>query len=237
MTDLTHQANLVEAFATLAESLVADYDAVGVLQLLVDNCVTFLDASSAGVLIGDSADELELVASTSEASSIVELMQLAAHEGPCIDSFSTGDIISVAKIDDSPERWTLFQNSAREQGFRSALSVPMRVRGTRVGALNLLRFEEGVLNDGDVRAAQALADVATIGIIHERMLSESESIRAQLQSALNSRIIIEQAKGVLAFLHNSSTDEAFAKLRGYARKNQMLLSVVAEQVVQRTLVI
>lgn len=237
MTDLSHETQLVEAFATLADTMVTDYDAVGVLQTLADNCVTFLDATAAGVLIGDSADELELIAATSEASSIVELMQLSAHAGPCIECFVTGTVVSVPVIDEAPEKWRDFIDSAAQQGFRSVLAVPMRLRDTRIGALNLLRTEEGALSERDVRVAQALADVATIGILHERMLTESDAIRAQLQSALNSRVMIEQAKGVLAYLDNSSTDEAFTKIRAYARNKRMLLSVVAEQVVQRNLII
>ena len=237
MTDLTHEAQLVEAFATLADTMVTDYDAVGVLQTLVENCATFLDATAAGVLIGDSPDRLELIASTSEASSIVELMQLSAQAGPCIECFVTGAVVSIPVIDQAPEKWRAFIDSAAQQGFRSVLAVPMRLRDTHIGALNLLRTEEGALNDRDVRAAQALADVATIGILHERMLTESDAIRAQLQSALNSRVMIEQAKGVLAYLDNSSTDEAFTKIRAYARSKRMLLSVVAEQVVLRNLII
>ena len=237
MTDLVHEAQLVEAFATLADTLVTDYDAVGVLQTLVDNCVTFLDATAAGVLIGDSTEQLELIAATSEASSIVELMQLSAHAGPCIECFKTGAVVAMARIDDGPEEWRPFIDSAKEQGFQSVLAVPMRLRDNRIGALNLLRAGEGSLTDRDIRAAQALADVATIGILHERMLSKSDAIRDQLQAALNSRIVIEQAKGVLAFLNGSSTDEAFAALRAYARNNRMLLSEVAERVVDRTLTI
>jgi GAF domain-containing protein len=237
MTDQVREAQLIEAFATLADTLVADYDAVGVLQTLVDNCVTFLDATAAGVLIGDNADELELIAATSEASSIVELMQLSAHDGPCIECFTTGEVVVMSRIEDGPEKWRPFIDSAKQQGFRSVLAVPMRLRDTHIGALNLLRANEGELNENDVRVAQALADVATIGILHERMLTESDAIRTQLQSALNSRILIEQAKGVLAFLNDSSMDEAFTRLRSYARSNRMLLSEVAEKVVQRTLVI
>ncbi|MFU8945435.1 GAF and ANTAR domain-containing protein [Mycetocola zhadangensis] len=237
MTESTRELQLVEAFASLADTLVKDYDAIGLLQTLVENCQTFLDVTAAAVLLGDAPADLDLVASTSEASSIVELMQLSAHAGPCIECFTTGAVVSLPVIENGPEKWRPFIVSAAEQGFRSVHAVPMRLRETTIGALNLLRFEEGALSDADVRAAQALADVATIGILHERMLSESDAIRTQLQAALNSRVLIEQAKGVLAYLHNSSTDEAFNKLRSYARSNRLLLSNVAEQVVQRTLTI
>lgn len=237
MTEALREGELVEAFATLADTLVSDYDAVGLLQTLVENCQTFFDVTAAGILLGDSPETLELVASTSESTNIVELMQLSANAGPCIESFTTGAVVSLSNISEGPEKWRGFIDSSAEQGFRSVVAVPMRLRESRIGALNLLRSDEGTLNERDVRAAQALADVATIGILHERMLTESDSIRAQLQSALNSRVLIEQAKGVLAYLNDSSTDEAFLKLRSYARNNQLLLSSVAEQVVNRTLVI
>lgn len=237
MTEALREGELVEAFASLADTLVSDYDAVGLLQTLVENCQTFFDVTAAGILLGDAPENLELVAATSEASSIVELMQVSANAGPCIESFTTGTIVSVPDISKGPEKWRKFIDSAAQQGFRSVVAIPMRLRDARIGALNLLRSDVGTLNERDVRAAQALADVATIGILHERMLTESDSIRTQLQSALNSRVLIEQAKGVLAFLDNSSTDDAFIKLRSYARNNRLLLSSVAEQVVQRTLVI
>ncbi|AWB85680.1 GAF and ANTAR domain-containing protein [Mycetocola zhujimingii] len=237
MTKTLREGEFVEAFATLADTLVSDYDAIGLMQTLVESCQTFFDVTAAGILLGDSPENLELVASTSEATSIVELMQLSANAGPCIEAFTTGSVVTLTNISEGPEKWRRFIDSAAEQGFRGVVALPMRLRENRIGALNLLRKEEGTLDERDVRAAQALADVATIGILHERMLSESDAVRSQLQSALNSRVLIEQAKGVLAFLNNSSTDEAFLNLRAYARNNGMLLSTVAQQVVDRTLVI
>ena len=237
MTEMTREGQLVDAFATLADTLVADYDAVDLLQTLVENCRDLLDVTAAGILLADPDGNLEVVASTSEASRLVEVMQLSAQAGPCVDCFTSGTTVSVPDIRESPSKWSRFRDSAAEQGFESVFALPMRLRDNTIGALNLLRAETGELNERDVRAAQALADVATIGILHARSLSESDAVRDQLQRALNSRIVIEQAKGVLSQTNNMSTDEAFNLMRQYARSHGMLLSNVAENLVLRTLTI
>ncbi|MET0715508.1 MAG: GAF domain-containing protein, partial [Mycetocola sp.] len=163
MTELTREGQLVDAFATLADTLVDDYDAVDLLQTLVDNCRDLLDVTAAGILLKDSDGNIEVVASTSEASRLVEIMQLSAQAGPCIDCITTGETVSVRDISDSPEKWRRFREGAAQQGFAAVYALPMRLRETTIGALNLLRAETGELNERDVRAAQALADVATIG--------------------------------------------------------------------------
>ncbi|SFN35442.1 ANTAR domain-containing protein [Mycetocola miduiensis] len=237
MTELTREGQLVDAFATLADTLVDDYDAVDLLQTLVDNCRDLLDVTAAGILLTDPDGNIEVVASTSEASRLVEVMQLSAQAGPCIDCITTGQAVSVPDISKSPHKWNRFRDSAAQQGFASVYALPMRLRETTIGALNLLRSDFGELNERDVRAAQALADVATIGILHARSLQESDAVRDQLQRALTSRIVIEQAKGVLSQTHSVTTDEAFNLMRRYSRNHGMLLSTVAEQVVSRSLII
>ncbi|GHD41871.1 ANTAR domain-containing protein [Mycetocola manganoxydans] len=236
-TETTREGQLVDAFATLADTLVADYDAVELLQTLVENCRDILDISAAGILLADLDGELDVVASTSEASRLVEVMQLGAQAGPCIECFSTGDPVSLPDIREAPDKWARFRDGAAAQGFKSVYALPLRLRETTIGALNLLRTEAGELNERDVRAAQALADVATIGILHARSLRESDAVRDQLQRALNSRVVIEQAKGVLSQTQNVTTDDAFGMMRQYARNHGMLLSNVAEQLVRRTLTI
>jgi GAF domain-containing protein len=237
MTELTREGQLVDAFAALADTLVDDYDAVELLQTLVENCRDLLDVTAAGILLADVDGTLEVVASTSEASRLVEVMQLGASAGPCVDCYTTGETVSVPDISTTPDKWKAFRDSAAGQGFASVYALPMRLRETTIGALNLLRDETGELNERDVRAAQALADVATIGILHARSLRESDAVRDQLQRALNSRIVIEQAKGVLSQTHRVSTDEAFSLMRKYSRSHGLLLSSVAEQLVARSLTI
>jgi len=236
MTQTDREARILDVFAGLADTLVAGYDIVELLQTLVDSCRTLLDVSAAGLLLADEHGDLEVIASTNEESRLVETIQLSAEAGPCIDSYTMGAVVAVPDIGDAPERWGRFKHAALENGFQSTYAVPMRLRDTTIGSLNLLRTEAGALNDHDLRAAQALADVATIGILHERSMRATETTREQLQRALNTRVTIEQAKGVLAQTHDVGMEDAFEMLRGYARSHQMPLSMVAEQLVQRRLI-
>jgi GAF domain-containing protein len=237
MTERTRELELLKAFAGLADTLVAGYDVVDLMQRLVDTCSDLLDVTASGVLLADETGELDLLASTSEASRLVEVFQLSAYSGPCIESFTTGEVVSVPDIAEGPERWQQFRDKALGQGFASIIAIPLRLRETTIGTLNLLRDTRGELPDNDLVAAQAFADVATIGILHQRTLHESETIREQLQTALTSRIVIEQAKGVVAQLHRVSIDDAFSVIRDYARRNQQGLTTVATAIVERRLVI
>ncbi|MCU1571382.1 MAG: transcriptional regulator [Naasia sp.] len=232
----TREGRLFDAFASLADTMVVGYDIVELLQTLVETCQSLLDVSAAGILLAAADGELELVASTSEQSTLVEAMQLAAEQGPCIESFTTGEVVSLPDIEHSPPEWAQFQRVVREQGFRSVYAIPLKLRDTTIGSMNLMRTETGELNPEDVRAAQAMADMATIGILHQRALRDSDETREQLQRALNSRVLIEQAKGVLAQTHQISMDEAFARLRSFARANRQPMGDVAERLVQRTLI-
>jgi GAF domain-containing protein len=237
MAEDRNERELLETFATLADTLVEGFDVVDLLQTLVESCVRMLHVSAAGILLANPDGELELIASTSEASRLVELMQLSAYAGPCIDSFTTGRVISVPDLRHSPPEWSEYRESALSQGFDSVAALPLRLRETRIGALNLLNSSPSPLDEYGLRIAGALADVATIGILHERALVESDRVQHQLAQALQSRVVIEQAKGVISHLHSTSTDEAFAILRSYARSNRLLLSEVARQIVSRELTI
>jgi GAF domain-containing protein len=203
--------------------------------LLVDSCRDLLDITEAGILLRDGLGTLEVVASTSESSRLVEAMQLSAQNGPCIECYRTGNVVSVVDIAASPERWEQFRDSAVEQGFRSAYAIPMRLRETIIGTVNLLRDRPGALGATDIVAAQAFADVATIGILHQRSNRESEIIAQQLQAALNSRVVIEQAKGVVAQTRQVSIDEAFDLIRRHAREHRLGLGEVAAALVERRL--
>jgi len=231
MNETTRIERLFDAFATLADTLVVGYDVVDLLQTLVDYCHELLAIDSAGILLANTNGALEVVASTSEANQLVEIMQLDADAGPCLESFRTRVVVSVPDIDVGSERWPAFTRTAREQGIQSVYAIPLRLRETTIGTLNLMRNEIGELNGHDVRAAQALADVATIGILQERNVRDAIAIRDQLQSALSSRVIIEQAKGVVAETGGVSMDAAFARIRSHARSRQTPLSVVARQLV------
>jgi transcriptional regulator with GAF, ATPase, and Fis domain len=234
VTTVNREEVLLDAFATLADSLVADYDVLDLLQTLVETCAAALDVSQVGLLLSNASGELELVASTSESSALVETIAIGASEGPCIDAFTASHVVSVADVTDGQE-WPAFRTSAAEQGFSSVICIPLKLRDTTIGTLNLFRTEAGLLNNRDFKAAQALAHVATIGILQERALRKSDEIRSQLEFALNSRVVIEQAKGVLAHTHQISTEAAFDAIRAYARKNRQPLALVARGLVDRTL--
>lgn len=231
----TREQQLVQAFAVLADTLVADYDVVDLLQTLVETCSGLLGATASGVLLADETGELDVVASTSEASRLVEVMQLSASAGPCIESFRTGQVVSLPDIRESPEEWSRFRDKALDLGFTAVDALPMRLRDETIGTLNLLRAEPGEMNEDDLIAARAFADVATIGILHERTLAHSDEVRQQLQTALDSRVLIEQAKGVVAYTRRVPVEDAFTIIRQYARSHQARLSDVAAAIVDRRL--
>ncbi|KFF60793.1 transcriptional regulator [Cryobacterium sp. MLB-32] len=237
MVPQSREGQLLETFVTLADTLVADYDVVDLLCTLVDKCAALLEAAAAGIILSAGDGELEVVASTSERSRLVEILQLRAGSGPCVESFLTGKAVAVPDIDAVDEKWSRFRAGALEQGFASMHAVPLRLRATTIGSLNLFWERTGGLSQADIKTVQALADVATIGILQERAIRESDVVRRQLQHALNSRVLIEQAKGVLAYTHEIHMGEAFDLIREYARKHGMALSDVAEQIVGRQLVL
>ena len=235
MSEHSREQRLNEAFVAVADTLVDDYDVIDLLHTLVSACSEVLDVEAVGLLLADENGVLQLVASTSERADFVEILQLDAGAGPCIDCFRSGHAVTVADIEESGEKWPAFQAAALEQGFRSVLATPLRLRGQVIGAMNLFGREAGRLNDADAAAAQALADVATIGILQERSIRETSIVTEQLQRALESRVLVEQAKGVLAVLGGIGVEEAFVVLRAYSRNNNIALRVVAEGVIARSL--
>jgi GAF domain-containing protein len=237
MNEVSREQAVLESFATLADTLVAGYDVVDLLQTLVDTCADVLDVTAAGLLLLDPDEgSLDVVASTSEETRIVETMQLGAEAGPCIECFETSKVVVVPDIARVPSRWSAFRESALGLGFAAVAAVPLHLRTETIGALNLFRDQVGEPTRRDLLAAQALADVATIGILHERTVRAGGVLREQLQGALSSRVVIEQAKGVLAQTHHLGMDEAFAMLRSYARERRRPLSDVALALVERRLI-
>ncbi|CAN5734551.1 GAF and ANTAR domain-containing protein [soil metagenome] len=223
--------HLADAFVNLADTLVADYDVMELAQQLIDSSMTLLPIAAAGIVLGDFLGELYVFASSSEQTRLLELLQLHAGSGPCLQAYRTGEAVIVDDLSVDPWRWRAFAERATEYCFRSVSALPLRLRDERVGALNLFRTEIGTLSHTDVAVGQALADVAAIGILHQRILIHSEQVNQQLQHALNSRVVIEQAKGVIAERGSVDMDAAFALLRGHARRTQQRLADVARAVV------
>lgn len=223
------EGRMRDTFVELADTLVADYDVIDFLHMLALRAVELLDVTACGLLVADHHQNLGLVAASSEQTRLLELFQLQNSEGPCLDCYTSQAPVECADLTQVAERWPRFAPRAVETGYVAVQALPMRLRDTTIGAMNLFTEAVGSLEPDAIALGQALADVATIGILHERAQRRQEEVVTQLQSALNSRVLIEQAKGVLAERLGSSVDEAFGLLREYSRmRNRKLRNVAAE---------
>lgn len=228
---LTREECLAATLVELADTLADDFDVVELLTLLVDRSVELLDVCAAGLVLVDDGGALHLMASTTGVMELLELFQLQRGEGPCLDCSTSGQPVAVVDLAQAAERWPRFAPCAVEAGFRSVHAVPLRLRGQVLGALNMFGAAPGDLNPADLSAAKALADMAAIGILQARAAREAHLVGEQLRRALHSRVVIEQAKGMLAQRHATGPDEAFSSLRTYARRHQRPLTGVAEDLV------
>jgi transcriptional regulator with GAF, ATPase, and Fis domain len=219
---------LSETFVELTDTMVADFDMIDFLHLLTDRSVQLLDVSAAGLLLADPRGELRVVAASSEAARLLELFQLQNDQGPCLDCYRSGQPVQAADLNAEAARWPRFAPAALQAGFVAVHALPMRLREQVIGALNLFRAQAGAFDPSDVRIGQALADVATISLLHERSMRYSDTLNEQLQAALNSRVLIEQAKGKLAERLGLDMDQAFNLLRDYARNRNLRLSDLAQ---------
>ena len=207
---MPREAMLARTLVELADTLVADFDVVELLTLLADRCVDVLDVGAAGLMLVAPDGDLRVMASSSEAMRVLELFELQAQEGPCLDCYRTGQPVVNQDLATVDGRWPRFAAEALAAGFHSVHALPMRLRGTVIGALNLFHIEPGEMRQADVDAAQALADVATIAILQHRAALEAQVLNEQLNHALNSRIVIEQAKGMVAEREGLDMEQAFA---------------------------
>lgn len=229
--DTMANERLTRTLVELADTLVDDFDQVEFQHRLVDRCMELLAVSAAGLLLGDSCDRLRVMASSAENIHLLELFQLQNHEGPCLDCYLTGAPVSHPDLSLASDRWPLFAPAATESGFRTVHALPMRLRSQVIGALNLFHTDSHALAPEITQIGQALADVATIGLIQERALHQQHVLVDQLQTALDSRVLIEQAKGILAERHHIDPSNAFALLRTYARNHNQRLTKLAATVI------
>ena len=232
---MTREADVVRSLVEMADTLVDDYDIVDMLTGVADRCVSLLGVSAAGVMLASPAGSLALVASSSEAMRLLELFELQEQEGPCLDAFRTGQAVGHETLDSGGGRWPSFAAAARKAGFASASALPLRLREVTLGALNLLSVTRAPMDQADVIVARAFADLATLSIVQHRASAEATSLNEQLSGALTSRIVIEQAKGVISERTGVDLAEAFSRLRAYARNHNLRLTDVARAAIDGTL--
>jgi GAF domain-containing protein len=232
---MDRESLLIATLVELADNLVDDYDVIDVLTVLSLRCVEAVDVDAAGVMLATPVGELQFVASSSESMTVLELFQIQTNEGPCVDCFRGGLAITNHALSELDGRWPLFTPRALAQGFQAVHSLPMRLRGRTIGALNLFRTHQGALTDDDVIVAQGLADVATIAILQHRSSLDAHTLNVQLNNALNSRVIIEQAKGMICQSTSCDMDEAFNRLRAHARNHNEGLTDLATRIVTKTI--
>lgn len=227
----TRERDIIRSFIAFSDSLVDDFDVLDVVTRLVEDCVRLLDVAAAGLLLADSRGELHLLAATSEQVHSLEIFQLQREEGPCLDCYQSGRPVNVADLSAETARWPRFVAAAGQEGFASVHAIPMRLRQEKLGTLGLFGTMPGTLDPEDLKLAQALAHVATIAILQENRSASSTTLAPRLASAVASRAVLEMAKGVLAEVHGLDMDEAFARLRRYAREHHRHLADVARTAV------
>jgi GAF domain-containing protein len=232
---MAREAVLARTLVELADTLVDEFDVVELLTLLTDRCVDVLDVAAAGLMLVSPSGDLRVMASSSEAMRVLELFELQSQEGPCLDSYRSGQPVVNQDLASVNGRWPKFVPEALAAGFKSVHALPMRLRGSVIGALNLFHVDTGEMREADVLAAQAFADVATIAVLQHRAVLEAQVLNNQLNQALNSRILIEQAKGVLSERAGLNIEQAFAVLRKYARNHNLRLVDVAQDVINDNL--
>ncbi len=229
MTDFPNR-ELYASLVYLADNLVADFDVVDLLNRLVSSSLSLLNVSAAGILLDDQRGSLRVLASSSEETHMLELLELQGSGGPCRDALTTSSVIEVPNLDAARDRWPEFVAAAEVLGIQAAYAVPLRLRETTIGALNLLCDDQTVLGPEDLEIARLLTNIATIGIINHRLTSQQTLLAEQLQSALNTRIVIEQAKGVIAERTGVDMAVAFEMLRTAARSSRRPLTEVAAEI-------
>ncbi len=232
---MTREVEVVQSLVEMADTLVDDYDIVDMLTRVADRCVSLIGASAAGVMLASPAGSLGLAASSSEAMRLLELFELQAEEGPCLDAYRTGEPVGPEDLQAGAGRWPRFAAAALDAGFQSALALPLRLREVTLGALNLLQDARDPLAEADLIVVRAYADLAALSIMQHRASAEAQRLNEQLSAALTSRVVIEQAKGVISERATVDLAEAFYRLRRYARNRNLRLTDVAQAAIDGSL--
>ena len=224
-------SSLIATFVELADSLVDDFDVIDLLTMLSNRCVDTLGVDASGVLLAAPGGELQVIASSSETMQMLELLQIQSNEGPCVDCFRSGEAIVNQSLAESRNLWPTFTPMALQEGYVSVYCLPLRLRGRSVGALNMFRSSDGPFKPEDALVAKGFADIATIAILQYRTIHDAGILNEQLSNALNSRIVIEQAKGMISQANQCGMDNAFERLRAHSRNHNLGLTQVARSIV------
>lgn len=228
---MPRETSLARTLVELADTLVDEFDVVDLLTLLADRCVETLEVAAAGIMLAGPDGALRVMASSSEEMRVLELFEVQTQEGPCLDCYRTGQPVLNQDLASAASRWPRFASEALTAGFQSVQALPLRLRGTVIGALNLFHTGTSALEQSDVEIAQAFADIATIAILQHRAVRESQVVNEQLQHALTSRIVIEQAKGMVAEREGLDMEQSFRMLRNHARNHNLALADLADSVI------
>ena len=234
---MLREAVLLGTLVELADNLVDDFDVIDLLTTLSDRCVETFDVAAAGVMLAAPDGRLYVVASSTDAMRTLEIFELQTNEGPCVECYQTGQPVVNLQLAAADGRWPRFTAKAIADGFRSAHALPLRLRTHLLGALNMFRNDAGALNEQDVAAAQALADVASIAIAQHHAVVDGQVLNEQLNQALTSRIVIEQAKGRISEALGLDMDQAFRVLRRHARNHNLRLTALSRDIADKTLAI
>lgn len=229
MTD--REMLIADTFVELADTLVDDFDVVDFMGVLVERAVALLAVDAGGIMLSDPRGELQVLAASSHAAQVIELFEVQNDEGPCLDAFRTGTAVYRPDLVSTRASWPRFTPRMEAAGFSSAHAIPMRLRSEVIGALNLFMTAPGGLSAADRKLGQALADVATVGLLQARSIAARTQLAEQLQGALTSRVTIEQAKGVLAERAGIDVDQAFTLIRTQARRSGRALVEVAGEII------
>lgn len=222
---------LAETLVELADTVAAEFDLDDFLRMLANRCVRLVGADAAGLLLIDHDGQLQAVGASGEHAESLERCELRDDAGPGLDCCRGGEPVVVPDLTVAVTRWPGFAEETLAAGFTAVHAMPMRWRAQVIGALTLFRAEPGELEKVDARVAQAMADIATIGISQARAVRQQEELAGQLQHALDSRVVIEQAKGVLAERMGLGMAAAFEALRTYARSHNTRVTELAVSVV------
>lgn len=228
---MSREQLLSRVFVELADTLVAEFDVLDLMHTLIDRCVELLHADAAGIILVDQRGNRQVVASTSHQARVLELFELQTSEGPCVDCITTGAPVVNVDLATAASRWPNFTAEINQAGYRSTHALPLRLRSEVIGAMNLFCRDHSELTDDDIAVGRALADIATIGLLQERAVREHELLAEQLQTALNGRIVVEQAKGALSERASVDVHEAFEMMRDHSRRTRQPLKTVAAAVI------